>query len=358
MSEKTPLDSLREKIDETDTEILQLLNRRAKLAIEVAKTKTENKMAFYAPERELKIYQRLMEINGGPFPNEAIKPVFREIISASLSLEQTMKIAYLGPKATFTHQASIQHFGRSANYINKKSIGEIFDDVERDRVHFGVVPIENSTEGVVNNTLDMFIESDLKICSEILLEISHHLMSKTGEMNTIEKVFSHPHALAQCRNWLENNLPSIPVLDAASTALAAQNAADDSSIAAIASEFAATLYDLKIVQRKIEDNINNFTRFLVIGKKELEKSGYDKTSIVFSVRDEVGALYGMLEPFAKHGINLTKIESRPLKKKAWEYVFFVDMEGHVSDENTGEALAELEKNCIFLKVLGSYPRSK
>ena len=358
MSEKSQLNSLREKIDETDTGILALLNRRAQLAIEVAKTKTENKMDFYAPERELEIYGRLMKINRGPFPNGAIKPVFREIISASLSLEQTIRIAYLGPKATFTHLASIQHFGRSATYIKKSNIAEIFDEVERDRVHFGIVPIENSTEGVVNNTLDMFVESDLKICAEILLEISHHLMSMTGEMEQIEKVFSHPHAIAQCRNWLENNLPNIPVLDVASTAVAAQNAADDPSVAAIASEFAATLYDLRIVKRKIEDNINNFTRFLVIGKKEPKKSGYDKTSIVFSVKDEVGALYRMLEPFARNGVNLTKIESRPLKKKAWEYVFFVDMEGHMSNENVKEALNELEKNCIFLKILGSYPRSR
>ena len=358
MTEKIQLSAFREKIDHIDTEILKLLNRRAELAIKVAKTKIENKMDFYAPERELKIYERLKNTNEGPFPNEAIKPVFREIISASLSLEQPIRIAYLGPKATFTHLACIHHFGLSANFIQKRNIPEIFDEVERDRVNFGVVPIENSTEGVVSNTLDMFVDSDLMICAEILLEISHHLMSKTGEMENIETVFSHPHAIAQCRNWLENHLPNIPVLDVASTALAAHNAADDTSVAAIASEFAATLYNLIIVERKIEDNVNNFTRFLVIGKKEPKKSGNDKTSIMFSVRDEVGALHKMLEPFARNSINLTKIESRPLKKKAWEYIFFLDMEGHISDENIKRALGELNTNCLFLKVLGSYPKSR
>lgn len=358
MGEKGDLGAYRGRIDEIDSEILVLLNKRAELAIKVAKTKAKNGMDFYAPEREIKIYERLTNINKGPFPNEAIKPVFREIISASLSLEQRIKIAYLGPKATFTHLACIHHFGRSADFIHKRNIPEIFDEVERDRVNYGVVPIENSTEGVVNNTLDMFVDSNLKICAEILLEISHHLLSKTGKVEDIKKIYSHPHAIAQCRNWLDNNLPNIPVLDVASTAVAAQNASDDPSVAAIASEFAASLYDLKVAKRKVEDNINNFTKFLAIGKKEPERSGNDRTSIMFSAKHEVGALYQMLEPFARNNINLTKIESRPLKKKAWQYIFFLDMEGHVSDENVRKTLEELDNNSLFLKVLGSYPRSK
>lgn len=356
MSEKSKLSVFRDKIDQIDEEILELLNKRAGLAIRVAETKAKSGTDFYVPERELKIYERLVRINKGPFPNEAIRSVFREIISASLSLEQPIKISYLGPRATFTHLASIRHFGQSADFRQKTNIPEIFDEVERDRVDYGVVPIENSTEGVVNNTLDMFVDSNLKICAEILLEISHHLLSKTGNMENVERIYSHPHAIAQCRNWLENNLPNIPVLDVASTAVAAQNAADDPLVAAIASEFAATIYDLKILKRKIEDNINNFTRFLVIGKKEPEKSGNDRTSIMFSVRHEVGALYQMLEPFARNNINLTKIESRPLKRKAWQYIFFLDMEGHASDENVKKAIEELENNSLFLKVLGSYPR--
>ncbi len=358
MTDKAVLGLFREKIDQIDTEILGLLNKRAELAIGVAETKVKNGMDFYVPERELNIYERLTAINKGPFPNEAIRSVFREIISASLSLEQPIKIAYLGPKATFTHLASIHHFGRSANFRQKRNIPEIFDEVERDRVNYGVVPIENSTEGVVNNTLDMFVDSNLKICAEILLEVSHHLLSITGKMENVEKVYSHPQAIAQCRDWLENNLPNIPVLDVASTAVAAQNAADDPSVAAIASEFAATLYNLKTLKRKIEDNINNFTRFLVIGKKELEKSGRDRTSIMFSIKDAVGALYKILEPFARNDVNLTKIESRPLKKKAWQYIFFLDMEGHVSDDGVKKTLKELDNNSVFLKVLGSYPRSR
>ena len=351
------LDVLRVKIDQIDTEILNLLNERAKTAIKIAKTKIANNLNFYAPDRELKIYERLVNINKGPFPDKAIKPVFKEIISASLSLEKPIHIAYLGPKATFTHLASISHFGQSSNFIEKRNIPEIFSEVERDRADFGVVPIENSTEGVVSNTLDMFIESNLKICAEVLLEISHHLMSKTGKTEDIAKVYSHPHAIAQCRNWLDRNLPNIPIIDVASTASAAKSASDDHSIAAIASDYAASCYDLKIVKRKIEDNINNFTRFLVIGKRESEKSGNDKTSIMFSIKDEVGILYRMLETFAKNNVNLTKIESRPLKKKAWEYMFFLDLEGYVSDRNVKKALEELNKKSLFLKVLGSYPRS-
>ncbi|MDY6855322.1 MAG: prephenate dehydratase [Thermodesulfobacteriota bacterium] len=351
------LDVLRGKIDQIDTEILDLLNERAKTAIKIAKTKIANNLDFYAPDRELKIYERLISINRGPFPNKAIKPVFKEIISASLSLEKHIHVLYLGPKATFTHLASISHFGQSSNFIEKRNIPEIFSEVERDRADFGVVPVENSTEGVVSNTLDMFIESNLKISAEILLEISHHLMSKTGRMEDIKKVYSHPHAIAQCRNWLDRNLPNIPIIDVASTASAAKSASDDMSVAAIASEYAASYYDLKIVKRKTEDNINNFTRFLVIGKSESEKSGNDKTSIMFSIKDEVGILYRMLEPFAKNNVNLTKIESRPLKKRAWEYMFFLDMEGHIFDKNVKKALEELDEKSLFLKVLGSYPRS-
>ena len=348
---------LRDNIDQIDTDILELLNKRAELAITISGIKTRKNMDFYVPKRELEIYDRLAGINRGPFPDEAIKPVFREIISASLSLEQPLRIAYLGPRATFTHLACIRHFGLSADFIQKRNIPEIFDEVERDRVDFGVVPIENSTEGVVNNTLDMFMDSNLKIYAEILLEVSHYLLSRTGKIEDIEKIYSHPHAIAQCRNWLENNLPNIPLLDITSTAAAARNASDDPSVGAIASEYAVTLYDLKIVKRKIEDNINNFTRFLVLSKKDPEKSGSNKTSIVFSIKDKVGALYRMLEPFARNNVNLTKIESRPLKKKAWEYVFFLDMEGHISDEGIRMTLEELKKDSIFLKVLGSYPGS-
>ena len=221
-----------------------------------------------------------------------------------------------------------------------------------------VVPIENSTEGIITHTLDIFVDSSLQIVAEVMLEISHSLLSKSGKMEDIKKVYSHPQAIAQCRNWLGKNLPNIPVIETASTALAAQMVADEPEAAAIASEFAASIYDLRIAKKRIEDNVNNFTRFLVIGKKSPGRSGSDKTSVMFAVKDEAGALYRMLEPFSEHNINLTKIESRPMKTRAWEYIFFLDMEGHLSESHVKEAIDELSKICLFVKVLGSYPRSK
>jgi len=265
--------------------------------------------------RERQILERLEKLNPGPFPNNALRAVYREILSASLSLEQPLKVAYFGPKATFTHLAAMQQFGSSAQYIPLGSIKEVFDTVEREHVNYGVIPIENSTEGVVSYTLDMFIDSDLKIAAEIMTEISHNLLSLTGKMEDIKRVYSHPQATAQCRGWLEKNLPGIHVVEASSTAKAAELATKEQKSGAIASELAAMLYGLKILQRRIEDVINNYTRFLVISNKHPSRTGRDKTSIMFTIKDRVGALYSMLEPFAKNRINLTKIESRPSRKK-------------------------------------------
>lgn len=352
------LSGLRDQIDAIDDQILTLLNARAEVVIAVGKAKAGQQREFYVPSREQAIYERLCGQNPGPFPSDAIRKVFREIISASLSLEQPMKVAFLGPPATFTHAAALQQFGLSAQLSPQKSIPAVFDDVARGRAPYGVVPVENSTEGVVSHTLDMFMESELKINAEILLEISHDLLSRSGRLVDVKKIVSHPQALAQCRHWLEENLPDIPLVDVASTALAAQMVSEDESTAAIASEMAASLYGLRTVRKKIEDNPNNFTRFLVIGKNTPEPSGKDKTSIMFSVKDEPGILYRMLEPFSQRGINLSKIESRPMKKKAWEYIFFLDMEGHVDDANVKAAVQELRGYCQFLKVLGSYPRTR
>ena len=349
---------LRKKIDDVDDNILELLNRRAELVKEVGRLKTQGKGDFYVPTREKEIYERLMRNNKGHFPNESIRAIFREIISASLSLEHPLKIAFLGPQATYTHLASLKQFGHSADLIPVKGIADVFEEVEKGKANYGVVPIENSTEGIVTHTLDMFVDSNLQIVAEVMLEISHFLLSKTGRMEDIKKVFSHPQPIAQCRNWLAKNLPNIPVMETASTAVAAQMVAADTESAAIASEFAASIYDLKVVKKRIEDNVNNFTRFLVIGKKSSEKSGSDKTSVMFAVKDEAGALYRMLEPFSKHNINLAKIESRPMKTRAWEYLFFLDMEGHISEPHVKDAINELSKICLFVKVLGSYPRSK
>jgi chorismate mutase/prephenate dehydratase len=352
------LKDLRDEIDALDDRIMEILNRRAALVIEVGRLKSAKKGEFHVPSREREIYDRLTANNRGPFPNEGLRSVFREIISASLALEAPMKVAFFGPKATFTHLAAMQQFGLSAELVPQKSIPAVFEEVGKGRAQYGVVPVENSTEGMVSHTLDMFMESDLKINAEVLLEIHHYLLSRTGRLEDIKKVYSHPQPIAQCRDWLAENLPNIPVVDVASTAVAAQIVSEDYTAAAIASELAASMYDLKIVRERIEDQVNNFTRFLVIGKKLAESSGDDKTSLMFSVKDEVGILYRMLEPFAKRGINLSKIESRPLKKKAWEYIFFLDLMGHIADPVIAEAVQELKLCCQFVKVLGSYPRAK
>lgn len=351
------LSDYRKEIDRIDDEILRLLNERSKSVVEIGKLKKQQDAGanLHTPAREAAIIERLVSQNTGPFPSDAIRPVYREIMSASLSLEGPQKVAYLGPRATFTHMACTQKFGSSAQYVPVNSIKEVFSEVERGRANFGVVPIENTTEGVVNHTLDMFIDSNLLIYGEILQEVSHHLLSKSGAAEDIKKICSHPHAIAQCRNWLETNMPHVPVSEVASTARAAEMCLDDSSIAAIASELAAQLYGLKVIKSRIEDNLNNFTRFLVLSQKPPQRTGKDKTSLMLSIKDKVGALYDLLRPFASHGLSMTKIESRPSRRKAWEYIFFVDVEGHIEEERVKKAVEEITGRCLFMKVLGSYP---
>ncbi|HJT22124.1 MAG TPA: prephenate dehydratase [Nitrospira sp.] len=351
------LSDYRKEIDRIDDEILQLLNERSKSVIEIGKLKKQKdaEANLHTPAREAAIIERLVKQNSGPFPSEAIRPVYREIMSASLSLEGPQRVAYLGPRATFTHMACMQKFGSSAHYVPVNSIKEVFSEVERGGANFGVVPIENTTEGVVNHTLDMFIDSNLLIYGEVLQEVSHHLLSKSGIVEEVKKICSHPHAIAQCRNWLENNMPHVLVSEVASTARAAELCLDDPSIAAIASEVAAQLYGLKVIKSRIEDNLNNYTRFLVLSQKPPERTGKDKTSLMLSIKDKVGALYELLRPFASHGLSMTKIESRPSRRKAWEYIFFVDIEGHIEEERVKKALEEISSRCLFMKVLGSYP---
>ncbi len=358
MEKKEKLETLRQKIDAVDSRLLDLLNQRAALVLEVGVIKKEEKSRFHVLEREEAIYQRLVSENSGPFPPEAIRPIFREVMSACLSLEKILHVACLGPDATFSHIASIQQFGQAARFIYTKSVADIFDEVERERADYGVVPIENSTEGVVNLTLDMFIESPLQICAEVMLEISHSLLSRHERLEDIKTVYSHPQALAQCYSWLNKNLAHAEVKEVFSTAMAAKLALEEQHTAAIASEFAATIYGIPVLKRKIEDNPQNFTRFWVIGKQSPGRTGDDKTSLMFSIRDGVGALSEMLDPFAKNSINLTKIESRPFRKKPWEYIFFIDIEGHVADANIKKALAMVTRNSQFMKVLGSYPKGK
>ncbi len=349
------LKEFRKKIDAIDSYIVKLLNQRAETVLKIARLKKEAQTKFYSPEREKEVYQKVTHLNAGPFPTESLKAVYREIMSASLVLETPLKIAYLGPEASFTHLAALQKFGSSTNYVPVKSIRDTFSEVECERADYGVVPIENSTEGVVNHTLDMFVDSDLKICAEILLRISHHLMSHAINLKQLAKVYSHPQSFAQCRDWIENNLPNVQLIEVYSNAKAAQLATHDSHSGAIAGELAARLYNLKIIAHNIEDNPDNYTRFLVIGKKAGSPTGSDKTSIMFSIKDRVGALYSMLRPFQKYEINLTSIESRPSKIKLWDYYFFVDFQGHIEEERVQQALTELKKYCLSLKILGSYP---
>jgi chorismate mutase/prephenate dehydratase len=349
------LEEKRQEIDAIDARLLELLNRRAKLAIDIAKIKRESNLKFHSPEREKAIINRLASLNKGPFPDDALKVIFREIISASLSLEEPLKVAYFGPEGTFTHLAALRHFGHSAQCIPMDSIKGVFDAVEGGKTDYGLVPIENSNEGVVSSTLDMFMDYDLKIADEALLEVSQNLLSKSGDKKRVKRIFSHPQPIAQCKIWLAANMPGIPLYESASTAKAAEFASKNPDAAAIASEMAARLHDLKFIERHIEDRKDNYTRFLVIAKTFPSRTGRDKTSILCSVKDRPGALYDILLPLREAGINLSKIESRPSKRKAWEYIFFVDMEGHIEDKKVKKALADVREKSLYLKHLGSYP---
>jgi len=357
MERKEKIEDLRKKIDALDGEILSLLNKRAEIALELGKVKSEQKFPLYEPRREEEILQRLVSKNSGPFPQRAVSSVFREIISACRSLQLEFTVVYLGPAATHTHLACLEHFGNSIRALAEENIQEVFDAVEKGKADYGVVPIENSTEGVVNRTLDMFIESEVKICGEILTKISHDLLSQSGKPEDIQTIYSHPQAFGQCRQWVMKNFPHIQVVETVSTAKAAQMVAKDANTAAIASSFAARLYGLKVIESQIEDYLNNYTRFLVLGQESMEKTGKDKTSILFSIPHTPGSLYQALKIFSEKGINLTKIESRPIKGKPWEYVFFLDFEGHATDSHIDEAITELEEMVLFMKLLGSYPRS-
>jgi chorismate mutase / prephenate dehydratase len=355
---KRKLDRLRAEIDAADSGIVELLNRRARLAQEIGEQKRALAKAYYIPAREEDIIERLRRENAGPFPGDSIPAVFREIISACRSLEKKLKVAFFGAEASFTHIAARQQFGHSAQFLSERSIPDVFEEVGRGQADYGVVPIENSTEGVVSHTLDMFINSELTICAEIVLEIEHHLLSVDGDLGKIQRIYSHPQAVAQCRNWLRKHAANLSIHEAASTSEAARLAAVDRDSAAIASEFAGQYYGLKTIQARIEDLAHNYTRFLVIGKDLGPKSGRDCTAIVFSVKDRPGILYEILGHLASRGINMSKIESRPLKGRAWEYVFFVEMDGHLTDPKIREALKELEGDCAFVRVLGSFPKMR
>ncbi|MBM3252901.1 MAG: prephenate dehydratase [Candidatus Omnitrophica bacterium] len=351
------LKNLRKQIDKIDSNILKLLNERTKIALKIKKLKAEKGLEPYTPDREKALLARLVNQNKGILKKESVVAIFREIMSAALSVEKPLRVAYLGPLATFTHLASLKKFGSSVEYVSKDNISDIFSEIEKGSSDYGVVPIENSIEGAVNHTLDMFIDSDLKICSEVMLTISHNLLSNSP-LNKVRRIYSNPQVFGQCRNWLETNIHNVEFIEVSSTTKAAELASKTKYSAAIASTIASKIYNLKIVAERIEDYADNVTRFLVIGNSIPNPTGNDKSSIMFSIKDKVGALHDMLTPFKRNRINLTKIESRPSKKKAWEYYFFVDFLGHISDSNVKRALDELMKGCMFLKILGSYPISE
>ncbi|MCX6355327.1 MAG: prephenate dehydratase [Candidatus Aureabacteria bacterium] len=351
------IDDIRKKIDAIDKKLVELMNSRSSLVHKIGKIKRKAKKEIYVPEREEAVYRKLEELSKGPLSIESLRAIYREIMSASLALEKELAIAYLGPEATFSHVAAREKFGSSVRYSPAPTIEDVFSQVERGEADYGVVPIENSIEGAVTYTLDMFIDSKSKICAEIYLDIAHCLLSNC-ERDLVSKIYSVPQVFGQCRSWIRSNFPAAELVEVSSTAKAAGLAAREGKAAAIANELAAEIYGVKVLERNIEDSGRNETRFLVIGKSSAGRTGNDKTSLLVSVADRVGALYQMLYPFRKNGINLTKIESRPSKKKAWEYYFFIDFAGHIEDRKAVKALKELRKQCLFVEHLGSYPKAR
>ncbi len=352
------LTRLRTEIDAIDDELARLLDRRARAVKAVGEAKRAAGAGFYVPSRERRILERLLRREGAEFPDDGLRSVFREVIAACLALEQPLTVAYLGPEGTFSHQAAKEHFGLGARLRPSPTLHDVFDEVERGRAAFAIVPIENTTEGVVGECLDRLLTTPLRICAERVVEIRHSLLNKSGRIEDVQKVFSHPQPAAQCRAWLRSHLPEAQVIEVSSTAMAARLAGEDPAAAAIASEVAARIYELRVLRSRIEDQAWNYTRFVVLGTTPAERSGRDKTSVLLSARNEPGGLFEVLEPFAKAGINLTKIESRPRRERPFEYLFFVDLEGHHEDEVVAEALDAVAARAAFLKVLGSYPRAE
>lgn len=355
------LAGIRERIDSIDARIHGLINERARLAQQVGISKAAGgrTVDFYRPEREAEVLRSAVRRNQGPLRNEEIVRLFREIMSACLAQQEPLKVAFLGPEGTFTQAAVLKHFGHSVRALPIPSISEIFHEVEAAVADFGVVPIENSTEGSVHHTLDMFLNSPLKICGEVEMRIHHFLLARSIDKAAIKRVCAHAQALAQCRGWLDENLPDVERVAVSSNAEGARRARDERGSAAIAGEAAAELYGLSVLAREIEDRDDNSTRFLVVGRKLFSGSGADKTTLLVSAMgtDDSGALYRLLEPLARHGVNMTRIESRPSHKRKWDYVFYLDLEGHVSDPSVAAALVEVEKIATLYKVLGSYPKA-
>lgn len=354
-----PLAQLRERIDAIDEQILQLINQRAACALEVAKTKVAQGEGgtFYRPDREALVLRRIKSLNNGPLSDESAIRFFREIMSSCLALEKPLNVAFLGPEGTFTQQAAIKHFGHAVNTVPTVTIAEIFNAVENENCHFGVVPVENSTEGIINHTLDRFVSSSVKICGEVEIRVHQNLIGCSDDLSAIKEVFSHQQSLAQCRQWLDTHLPNALRTEVSSNGEAAKRVANEKSKAAIASKFAAELYGLDVLENNIEDEPNNTTRFIIIGQQVAALTGQDKTTLLVSTGNQPGALYKILEPFAQYSIGMQHIESRPSRQGLWDYVFFIDIEGHVENEKVAKALVTLEGRVKMLKILGSYPKA-
>jgi chorismate mutase/prephenate dehydratase len=348
---------LRGAIDEIDNRMLELINRRLELVVEVGRLKAEAGRQVLDSARESAIFNRLIERNRGPLNERVLRHLFTQIMAASRQLQSPQRVTFLGPEATFTHLAAMNHFGQSVEYVAQPSIQDVFTEVEKGPCHYGVVPVENSIEGAVNHTLDLFFESELKICAERYQAISHDLLAKEGTLRDIRTVYSHPQAFAQCRKWLQKYLPGATLVESRSTAHAARKAADEAGAAAVASSEAAHIYDLAVVASRIEDTARNTTRFLVIGQDEIHRTGEDKTSLMFVTSHIPGALYRVLQPIADSGLNMVKLESRPTKHQNWSYFFFVDVEGHIEDAAVSDTVERMAGLSLYLKVLGSYPRA-
>ena len=350
------LDDIRRQIDTIDKELLDLLNRRADLVHEVGVVKKRDGLQIYAPEREEALLRRLISMNQGRLSETSIRAIYREIMSAALALEDDLKIAYLGPKGTWTHQAAIKKFGHSVSYSPQPNFADVFEQVTRRSADYGVVPIENSTEGAVSHTLDLFVDSPLHICSQILLRIENCLMAAIPR-SEIRTLYSHPQVFGQCRAWIHKNFPQADLVEVSSTTKAAQIAQEQAKqgAAALGGPLAAEIYGLDLLETSIQDRATNTTRFLVIGEKTCPPTGHDRTSVLFAIHDRPGSLVKALQAFDNFHINLSKIESRPSKRKDWEYVFYVDLAGHCEDAQVSEALAELHQHCSMIKLLGSYP---
>lgn len=361
MSEQEELQSIRERIDTIDRELMRLISERANCAQIVAqiKRKTEtgpDNQNYYRPEREAQVLRQLKEANPGPLESETLVRLFREIMSACLALEMPIQVAFLGPAGTYTHAAALKHFGQDVKLSPMVSLSEVFREVEATSCHYGVVPIENSTEGVVNHTLDLFVQSPLHVCGEVLLRIHHHLLSNETNLDKVVRVYAHQQALAQCRHWLDANLSHAERIALSSNAEAAKLAAGEAGSAAIAGDIAETLYDLKAIKRNIEDHPDNMTRFLVIGRQaRIPPSGADKTSVLVSTANRPGALHRLLTPLAHNDVSMSRIESRPSRCVNWEYVYFLDIEGHNEEPKVKQALAGLRQEAELFRILGAYP---